>query len=206
LSLENILLTQSAGEPGGLQVKIIDFGMATMQRFVRNEVRGKEAYFAPEMHVPHECMDTFLADSFALGVVLFAMASQDYPWTSTRPNKCGLFQYVSMFGLRRFLERRPLRNGGGEKLAEVFSGEFVEVIEGLLRKEPRGRMSLGESCLEGGSPKAEGARQSVWATEWMKAGWAHDEAWATFAVRSPQHQATKRWLPPSWSTLRLLGA
>ena len=28
--------------------------------------------------------DAFLADDFALGVVVFAMAVQDYPWTSTK--------------------------------------------------------------------------------------------------------------------------
>lgn len=33
--------------------------------------------------------DAFLADDFALGVVVFAMAVQDYPWTSTKKGALG---------------------------------------------------------------------------------------------------------------------
>ena len=79
LSLENILLTDNGGS---MQVKLIDFGMSTTQRVCKRELRGKQSYQAPEMHGPE--YDAFLADEFALGVVLFAMAVQDYPWTSTK--------------------------------------------------------------------------------------------------------------------------
>ena len=32
---------------------------------------------------------------FALGVSVFAMAVQDYPWTSTKKSSCQLFEYIS---------------------------------------------------------------------------------------------------------------
>lgn len=161
LSLENILLTDSGGET---QVKIIDFGMCTASRTVGNEVRGKQSYQAPEMHSA-ETYDAFLVDTFALGVTLFAMAAQDYPWTSTKRNACQLHEYVCMFGFRKFLEKRKLRKGRGEHLVDVLSPALVDLLEGMLQKSPRSRMSLGESCY---SYEATGTeRGSVWETKWM---------------------------------------
>mmetsp|Transcript_79766 Transcript_79766/g.185208 ORF Transcript_79766/g.185208 Transcript_79766/m.185208 type:complete len:405 (-) Transcript_79766:83-1297(-) len=164
LSLENILLTDMGG--GQLKVRIIDFGMATLAQTVRHEVRGKQSYQAPEMHLAGE-YDTFQSDTFALGVVLFAMAAQDYPWTSTKRNSCQLFEYVSLFGFRKFLEKRKLRKGKGEHLIEVFSDGFVDVLEGILQPDPQERLTLGESCFEGGK-----GRRTVWESKWLE-GWGN---------------------------------
>mmetsp|Transcript_54429 Transcript_54429/g.150980 ORF Transcript_54429/g.150980 Transcript_54429/m.150980 type:complete len:406 (-) Transcript_54429:127-1344(-) len=162
LSLENILLTDANG--GGLQVKIIDFGMGVATRVCRKEVRGKQSYQAPEMHTD-ETYDAFLTDVFALGVTIFAMAAQDYPWTSTKRNACQLNEYVSMFGFRKFLEKRKLRKGHGESLIEVFSPDLVELIEGMLQRRPVKRYSLGESCY---AEEVTGTKRgNVWETEWM---------------------------------------
>jgi len=130
LSLENILLTDpGSGEPP--QIKLIDFGMCTLRRTCRKEVRGKQSYQAPETHMD-QAFDTFLTDDFAVGVTLFAMAAQDYPWTSTARNACQHCEYVRLFGLRKFLEKRKLRKGNGEHLIEVFSPAFVDLVEGLM--------------------------------------------------------------------------
>jgi len=163
LSLENIMLTD--GDGGRLNVKIIDFGMATLSQSVSNEIRGKRTYQAPESHgaVP---IDTFLADGFALGVVLFSMAVQDYPWTCTKRGACQLFEYVTMFGLRRFLEKRKLRKGNGEHLAEVFSPALAELLEALLQVRPESRASLGEACFAGPA----GPRRSAWDLPWLRGG------------------------------------
>lgn len=144
VSLENILLTEDAA---GESVRIIDFGMATLARTARKEVRGKVSYQAPEMHGEAD-FDTFLADEFAVGVVLFAMVAQDYPWTSTKPGACKLFEFISQFGFRRFLEKRKVRKGKGEFLAEVLTPEVIDVCEGLLRMAPKDRAYLGESCFK----------------------------------------------------------
>jgi len=158
LSLENILLTDL---PSGEQrVMLIDFGMATVTRMCRREVRGKQSYQAPEMHSASQ-YDAFLADGFALGVVLFAMAVQDYPWTSTKQNTCQLFEYITTFGFQKFLKKRKLRKGTGEHLAEVFSAELAELLQGLLQVEPEKRLSLGELCY------SEDHR-SAWDSTWLK--------------------------------------
>lgn len=156
LSLENILLTDLGG--GEMQIKIIDFGMCTLSRTCRGEVRGKQSYQAPEMHLDAE-YSAFLVDEFAIGVTMFAMAAQDYPWTSTKPNTCQLHEFVGTFGLRKFLEKRKLRKGSGEYLIQVFSPALVEVLDGLLQRQPSSRYSFGESC--------QSERISVWDTVWV---------------------------------------
>mmetsp|Transcript_25221 Transcript_25221/g.75280 ORF Transcript_25221/g.75280 Transcript_25221/m.75280 type:complete len:434 (-) Transcript_25221:18-1319(-) len=164
ISLENILLTEATD--GILQVKIIDFAMATPRRKCYMEVRGKASYQAPEMHTGFE-YDAFLADVFSLGVTMFAMALRDYPWGSTRPDSCALFGYVRRSGLRKFFEKRRLRAGvGDEHLADVLSPAFTDLLEGLLQIEPCSRLTLGEPCFD----DAACARPSVWDTEWLRGG------------------------------------
>jgi len=158
LSLENIVLMNAGGE---LQVKIIDFGMCTVAATCLGEVRGKPQYQAPEMHLNAE-YSTFLADEFAIGVAMFAMAAQDYPWKSTKPETCPLNRFCEMFGLRKLLEKRQVITGAGEALIQVFSPALVQVLDGLLQRQPSLRFSVGESCFTH-QPK----RQSVWDGSWM---------------------------------------
>lgn len=161
LSLENILLTEVEGDT---RVQVIDFGMSTTNRFCRKEVRGKQSYQAPEMHTAPQ-YDAFLADAFSLGVVLFAMAVQDYPWTSTKKNTCQLFEYITTFGFQKFLKKRKLRKGKGEHLSEVFSAELADLLQGIFQVEATQRLCLGESCYGSGSE----AMESVWDRSWIKA-------------------------------------
>jgi len=162
LSLENILLNKGAS--GDLQVKLIDFGMSTTQRRTR-EVRGKQSYQAPEMHNKDADYDGFLTDAFALGVVIYCLTAQDYPWQSTQPSGCQLFNFVSMKGFRAFLERRKLRKGNGERLIDVFTPPFVEMMEGLLSLNSATRFTLGERCWSD-SPETM-SRKSVWDLAWL---------------------------------------
>lgn len=178
LSLENILLTRD--ERGELLVKVIDFGMGTLTRVVAKEIRGKQSYQAPEMHLDEE-YDGFLTDAFALGVVVFAMSVQDYPWISTKRNTCQLFEYVSTYGLIKLLERRKLRKGKGEHLVEVLTKGLTEMLVALLAVKSQDRAALGEPCWaqahEGRSPSRDvmsarksgklSLRMSVWDMEWL---------------------------------------
>jgi len=160
LSLENILLTK-AGE-GLLHIKVIDFGMATTQRQCYREVRGKQSYQAPEMHGEGH-YDAFLTDAFAIGVIIFGVAAQDYPWITTKRGLCRLYDYISMHGLRSFMERRKVRKGDGECLIEVFSEPLIELLEGFLHLQPELRLTLGE--------KVWGKeRSSAWDLTWVKDG------------------------------------
>lgn len=167
LSLENILLaTRSDGLP---DVKIIDFAMATPMQSCLMELRGKPSYQAPEMHGDDE-YDAFLADSFSLGVVLFAMTVKDYPWSSTKPGACAMFSYARRSGLRKFIEKRRLRPAlGNETLVDVLSAPLTDLLEGLLKTDPQQRLTLGETCFAG--PKS---RTSVWDMEWLESSGGSD--------------------------------
>ncbi|CAK0810499.1 unnamed protein product [Prorocentrum cordatum] len=164
LSLENLLLNN---EKGVLRIKIIDFGMSTMSRLVSGEIRGKQSYQAPEMHLPQP-FDTFMTDPFSLGVVLFAMGAQDYPWSSTKRKTCELFEYVCMFGLTKFLSKRRLRKGSGECLADVFSPSFTAMLAGLLDKDVGKRFTLGDRYSGTTAGSGSALRRSVFDSEWIR--------------------------------------
>jgi len=154
LSLENILVSEP--EPGRVEVKLIDFGMATARRYLGNNTRGKAGYQAPEMHGGSR-HDGFLVDSFALGVVLFALATRQYPWRSTMPGHCRDFNYVRRHGLRAHLQRKNLAKMGSEA-AVVMSESLIQLLEGLLAMDPEKRLTLGESESQYGS---------VWDEPWL---------------------------------------
>jgi serine/threonine protein kinase len=162
ISLENILLTDEGD--GFSRVKLIDFGMATFSRHSPcTKPRGKQTYQSPEMHNSTTAdaeYDTILADSFALGVTIFAMAAHDYPWKSTRKGDCLLFDYIRANGFRQFLQRRAAKEIVGRHLVDLFSETLVDVLDGLLHIDPEKRFTLGETDFCG-------SRKSAWDTEWI---------------------------------------
>jgi serine/threonine protein kinase len=156
LSLENILLTEDGRES---KVKLIDFGMASLQRHCIKQKCGKKSYQAPEMHQKETHYDTFLADIFALGVVIFGMAAGDYPWQSTKPEACKSFDYACQNGFEAFLKAKTMPDG--RTLATVFSPTFAEFVGSFLEIEPDARVTLGENCWEP-------TRPSVWHSRWLR--------------------------------------
>lgn len=183
ISLENILLT--GGDAEGIAVKLCDFGMAGLARKEIPVKCGKPSYQAPEMH-EEAPQDPIPMDIFSMGVVLFAMAAHDYPWLSTQRGECNLFGYVSKNGLRRFMQRRTVRKGDGEHLADVFSGPLQELTLGLLTLKPEDRLTLRKSHRRASSratssssaaellplgrstvASADDVRRSAWELAWL---------------------------------------
>lgn len=159
LSIENILLTKVAD--GQLAVKIIDFGAATAVRMCNHGgLRGKKAYQAPEMHLG--AYDAFAVDNFALGVVLFATAAQDYPWSSTEPGSCVCYDFCRIEGLKAFAKARRSRKLPESSLADVLSPGLLDTLEGLLEEDPDSRMNIGETRWRGGE------RASFWDSAWVR--------------------------------------
>jgi len=163
LSMENILVTGGQDCP---QIQIIDFSVATCSRQRCNELCGKKPYMAPETLVVDKPYDTFLADAFALGFVLFALGAQEYLWSSTSKGDCKMFEYIVKNGFQAHLAKRKARKAHGERFHRVFSEEFAKLLEGLLYMEPDGRLTLGEHCWSTGISKV---RASVWDMPWLQA-------------------------------------
>lgn len=161
LSLENVLLTDQGSGP---IVKLIDFGMASLERS-RTSACGKRSYMAPEMYLD-DPFDVFATDAFALGVVAFGVCCREYPWNSTKPGTCKLFDYVNKNGLQCFLERRKVYGAKDptQRLAAVVSKPLQTLLIGLLQMTPEKRMTLGE--VQAGGQQS----LSVWShSEWLEA-------------------------------------
>ncbi|CAJ1439493.1 unnamed protein product [Effrenium voratum] len=139
LSLENTLLTER--EDGSLQLKLIDFGMTVVDQHRLAGARGKPSYQAPEMH-DMPSFDPLIADTFSVGVVLFGMVGQDYPWLSTRPQGCKCFDFVRTKGLRAYFQKRKARNSNGARLSEVLSEPLMDLLDGVLQVLPADRARL----------------------------------------------------------------
>eukprot|EP00413_Alexandrium_margalefii_P048241 CAMPEP_0204610576 /NCGR_PEP_ID=MMETSP0661-20131031/61577_1 /ASSEMBLY_ACC=CAM_ASM_000606 /TAXON_ID=109239 /ORGANISM="Alexandrium margalefi, Strain AMGDE01CS-322" /LENGTH=590 /DNA_ID=CAMNT_0051622393 /DNA_START=71 /DNA_END=1844 /DNA_ORIENTATION=- len=158
---ENFLLSRRAGEDE-LHVELIDFGRSSTERFSRGGAEGKPSYRAPEMH-SGGVFDRVLADGFALGVVLYSMLVQEYPWRSTRPGACKAFDFFQRHGFRAFAARRKCFNRS-QTVAQCMSEPVMQVLEGLLCANPSERSTLGDS---------EGldsiAHTSIWQMAWLHA-------------------------------------
>lgn len=159
ISLENIVISNS-GVDTGMYAKIIDFGMASTHRSFQHSVRGKPSYQAPEVHTDQEYNGS-LADVFALGVLIYALLVQDYPWMSTKPGGCKCFNFVKQHGLRAYLNRRK-RRGSTQKVIECMSDGLVRLLEGLLAIEPERRLTLNGALWQ------DGEHASVWDEPWFK--------------------------------------
>jgi len=151
VSLENILLSSS------LQIKLIDFGLASTSRF-RQGLGCKPAYKAPEVRTGKE-FDGFLSDAFAVGVTLYGLFSNEYPWLSTRPGRCKSFDYFCKNGFYAFIKKRRLRCGS--HVEKLLSEPVIELLSGLLDPDPATRLTLGESAW------AESGRRSVCHSPWL---------------------------------------
>jgi serine/threonine protein kinase len=148
ISPENIVLDSlDNGVDQSWKVRLIDFGVASCERWCTGG-GGKRALEAPEIH-RGDFFDAFLTDAFALGVVLFAMAAKDYPWSSTKPEKCAFFEFVVKHGLRKHCEKRAAPTDKSRPLIQMMSPSCLGLIEGLLQLEPSKRIALGETCWSG---------------------------------------------------------
>jgi len=143
VSLENALIRRC---PGGKDlVYLTDFGMAvTGDLAAAQGVRGKPSYQAPEMHMEVQ-YDARLADLFACGVLAYALAIGNYPWSSTRPapESCQAFAFAQGHGLEELLARRRIKVGNARATVnEVLSPRMRRLLLVLLDFDPPRRLLL----------------------------------------------------------------
>ena len=77
------------------ELRLIDFGMATQQRFVTGpDPKGSPTYIAPELRPEARAagaLDLFAADVFSLGVTLYIMVVGAMPWQESS-RSCPFFR------------------------------------------------------------------------------------------------------------------
>jgi hypothetical protein len=157
LSLENVLLTP--GPSGELEIRVIDFGVATTKRRFKN-LCAKVSYQSPEMHTKGLENDGFLCDTFAVGVIVHTLFAKGYPWASTKPGTCKCFEYFQKHGYRAYCSKQKVR-GSDVKVINSFSEPLMEMLEGLLSIDPKQRLTLGEKEFSKN-------RKSVWDEKWLE--------------------------------------
>jgi serine/threonine protein kinase len=132
LKLDNILLDSN------FQVKLADFGLATAigcRDGLIETYQGTTSYMAPEIQarLPY---NGFAADIFAMGVCLFVMVTQSFPFqaaTSTDSH------------YRMFINDNANYWGVYTKLTGIaFSASFISLMNALLTFNPTHRLSLSE--------------------------------------------------------------
>merc|ERR1712232_843001 len=139
ISLENILLSKE--QDGTQRVLLVDFGMSCYSPCWKvQRTRGKRPYQAPEMHICNrtEGYDGRTADVFSVGVSLYILAIQEYPWFATKPGACEVFSYVKKKGLRQMMKSKRLHMSA-KHVIDVVSEPLVELIEAMLELQPDSR-------------------------------------------------------------------
>lgn len=157
ISLENVLLSRGRA---GLRIQLCDFGMASAERFIKGDGRGKPSYKAPEVSSGAIC-DGFACDAFSVGVVLHGLMLQQMPWASTELGRCKVFEFFRQHGFDA-LTRRRKSLGQGVPLCECMSPVGLQVLKGLLSVSPNDRFTLGECADFAGID-----RRSVWQETWL---------------------------------------
>jgi len=153
LKLENVLLT-STGE-----VKLIDFGLShvyqrladgTPDRSPLTHRCGTPAYAAPEL-LFGRCYDGMQADIWSLGVCLFAMVLRQFPLPTPAPqlrnDRRAWDQVKEVVGKMARVQQQGtsvLQFVYGPSASKL-SDEASALLDGLLRVDPRKRLSAVEA-------------------------------------------------------------
>lgn len=164
LSLENVVLCMEGNDAPC--IKLIDFAMGTLEPWNCHELCSKKSFRALEMYTGK--YNAFLTDAFALGVMIFILAVDAYPWNSTEHRACKYFEYYRYKGLRKLVQVCPFKgdrgdNGSSRKMIDVISEPLLQVLEGLTAADHRERFTLGEGCWS----KLNAPRTSVLDMQWL---------------------------------------
>ena len=146
LSLENLLVNQDTN------CVIIDLGMClrvpfaaddgsvtdvsggTLRRLIKRQGQcGKPNYIAPEVLQSSEPFDGFAVDVWAAGIILFIMlvGLPPFEWAHDEDPR---FKMITRGNLRAMLRQWN----------RTISDDAAELLQNMLRKDPRDRLSLME--------------------------------------------------------------
>lgn len=160
VSLANVLLSKNAGKTS---LKLIGFGTASLGRLSETPVCGQHIYWAPEVSLAEGAHDAFLADNFAVGVVLLVLTARAYPWKSTvEKDACPQWALCKTGGAVAVLRALNTSWKEGQNVLDMISPGLVEVLTGLLQPDVQKRLCLGEECYK------TSKMRPVWEKDWMK--------------------------------------
>lgn len=133
LKPENVMLVEDAQLPGGMRVKVLDFGIAKLLdeanashfKTKTGALMGSPAYMSPEQCKGSERI-TAQSDLYSLGILMYELLSGQLPHVADGP---GHMVVLHMFGAPR-----PLRH-----LARGLPDSLYVLLDDLLQKQPEAR-------------------------------------------------------------------
>jgi len=135
LKLENLLLDEN------YTLKIIDFDQAHHITEERRCSVGTTGYRPPEV-IDNTCEDFFAADVYAAGIILYAFKACEFPFVESDDPKVKEVEFYDQFVERNeeFWKEKEEKLGK----SNFFDKDFKELLNGMLCKDPKQRMTLQE--------------------------------------------------------------
>jgi len=133
LKLQNMLLGSD------MQVKIIDFDQAQPLADKLVTSGGTKNYRAPEVRTG-SCTNLAAADMYSVGVILYTMKAQEYPYVEmSDPEAKDLNSYSTFVRNNRAFWNSKVTT---KRKEGFFNKEFIELVNGLLHPNPEKRFTL----------------------------------------------------------------
>ncbi len=131
LKLENMMLNAD------FQLKIIDFDQCQLISDKKCSSYGTVCYRAPEVQAG-DCTNLTAADVFSAGILLFTFLAKEFPFTEDDDSS-----YKNIRRYPTFLyNNKHFWAGKAEKKGTIFSQDFIELVNGMLRKDVNNRLTI----------------------------------------------------------------
>jgi len=135
VKLENLLLHKS------FQLKLADFNQTEATRTKDIAYGGTRNYRAPEV-IARSCKDPVAVDIYAAGIVLFVLQTGEFPFLEEGAEISLKSEDYYLFYSEN--EKFWQKKAKGKPVEKCFSPEFMELINGMLAKDPAQRFTINQ--------------------------------------------------------------
>ena len=136
MKLENLLLGKD------FLLKIIDFDQSMLGGEAGSVSGGTHSYRAPEIK-NRTCVDKFAADIYAVGIILFAFKTRQFPFIELEKGGETKMVFYDLF-IEDNEEFWNMKCQKMSKSSDFFTDDFKILLRGMLECDPSKRMTIQE--------------------------------------------------------------